>query len=119
MPKFSLFVPLAAGLIACGQATPPRGSGCPDVQQAGCPDGALTYDTGVGDLLSERCTPACHAAGGVEATRPLTDYSHVSGMRMGIANQLLSCSMPPAGAKPLSDQERQLILDWLSCGAPR
>jgi hypothetical protein len=38
---------------------------------------------------------------------------------MSIATQLVSCSMPPAGAPPLGADERQLILDWLTCGAPR
>jgi len=119
MPRFSLLAPLYYLAVACGQSPPPRASDCPDVQQAGCPAGALTYDTGIGDLLTARCTPACHAAGGSEATRPLTDYGHAAGLRISIANQLLSCSMPPAGAPPLSPDERQLILDWLTCGAPR
>ena len=79
---------------------------------------ALTYDTGIGTLLSERCSP-CHAAGGVEATRLLTDYGHASGQRMSIATQLVSCSMPPPDAPPLSTAERQQVLAWLTCGAPR
>jgi cytochrome c5 len=118
MPKFSRLAPLASLALACGHAAPPPRGDCPDVQQAGCPANALTYDTGIGDLLNERCA-SCHAAGGVEAARPLTDYGDAFGARTGIATQLLGCSMPPAGAPPLSNEERQLILDWLTCRAPR
>ena len=84
----------------------------------GCPDGALTYDTGIGALLDERCSP-CHAAGGVEASRLLTDYIHAKGLQMSIGSQLVSCSMPPVGSPQLSSDERQQILDWLTCGTPR
>src|SRR5258708_2711220 len=67
---------LASWLGACGQPAP---ESCPADQQAGCPASALSYDTGIGDLLRARCVP-CHAAGGVESTRLLTDYQHVSGL---------------------------------------
>lgn len=83
-----------------------------------CVDHSLSYDSGIGALLSERCSP-CHATGGVEANRLLTDYNHVAGARMSIASQLASCAMPPAGASPLSNGERDEILSWLSCGGPK
>jgi len=103
-------------LAACGNAA--AKADCPDDQQMGCPDSALTYDTGIGDLLTERCSP-CHAAGGIEASVLLTDYDHVSRRQMSIASQIITCSMPQAPSPPLSLQERQEILDWLSCGGPR
>ena len=109
----TLLVPLA---VACGQSASP--ADCPEDRQSSCPASALTYDTGIGALLTERCSP-CHAAGGVEGSRLLTDYSHVSGERMSIGTQLVTCSMPPAGSPQLSADERQQILDWLTCGAPR
>ena len=118
MPKISLLPLLACLAVACGSSPPAAAVDCPEVHQAGCPAGALTYDTGIGDLLTERCSP-CHAVGGIEASRLLTDYGHASGLRMSIAAQLVTCSMPLAGAPPLSNDERQQILDWLTCGAPR
>ena len=84
----------------------------------GCPADALTYDTGIGALLDERCSP-CHAAGGVEASVPLTDYDHAMREYMSIGSQLVTCSMPPAGSPQLTIDERQQILDWLTCGIPR
>ncbi len=114
--KVALLPLLSVLLTACGESAP--SADCPDDQQLGCPASALTYDTGIGALLTERCSP-CHAAGGVEATRLLTDYAHASGLRMSIGSQLVTCSMPPPGEPPLSLAERQQILDWLTCGGPR
>ncbi len=112
-----LFATAAAGCGHSPSAAPV--SDCPDDQQAGCPDGALTYDTGIGALLDERCSP-CHAAGGVEAsTLLLTDYDHARGAQTSIGSQLVTCSMPPAGSPQLSSDERQQILDWLTCGTLR
>ncbi|MEO8904420.1 MAG: hypothetical protein ABI627_23125 [Polyangiaceae bacterium] len=81
-------------------------------------DSSLSYDGGIGALLTERCSP-CHAARGVEAALLLTDYDHVSRRRMSIAFQLAGCAMPPAGSPQLSADERKQILGWLSCGGPR
>jgi uncharacterized membrane protein len=117
-PRFLLFFPVLAASTAfgCGAANEPS---CPADDQKACPaSSSLSYDDGIGALLTQRCSP-CHAAGGVEATVILTDYSHVSGERMSIASQLVTCSMPPAGNPPLSADERKEILDWLSCGGPK
>ena len=113
--RLSLFPLLALFALACGQ---PSGTTCSVDAPNECVDSSLSYDSGIGALLTERCSP-CHAADGVEATRLLTDYSHVSGERMSIAAQLATCSMPPAGAPPLSTAERNQILGWLSCGGPK
>ncbi|MES1175827.1 MAG: hypothetical protein ABUL62_16010 [Myxococcales bacterium] len=118
MPKIPLLSLLVCLAFACGESAPATLNACPEPVQVGCPTDALRYDTGIGDLLDERCSP-CHARGGVEATRLLTDYDHAFGLRMSIANQLVTCSMPQAGSPPLTVDERQQILDWLTCGAPR
>jgi cytochrome c5 len=118
LPRIWLLSLLGSLFAGCGQASPSEPSACPDDTQSGCPATALTYDTGIGALIGERCSP-CHAPGGVEASRVLTDYAHASGLKMSIATQLVSCSMPPLGAPQLSSDERQQILDWLSCGGPR
>jgi uncharacterized membrane protein len=117
-PRFLLLITALAAVAAfgCGSAGEPS---CPADDQTACPaSSSLSYDSGVGALLTERCSP-CHAAGGVEATVLLTDYAHVSGERMSIASQLVTCSMPPAGNPQLSTEERKQVLDWLSCGGPK
>ena len=106
---------LSAGIaaVACGQ--PAEHEACPAPPPLGCPSNALTFDTGIGELLHSRCFP-CHSADGVERSRQLTDYAHVSREPMSIASQLASCSMPPPGSPPLTSDERRQILDWLACG---
>lgn len=105
-------------LMACGQSAPPAQS-CPQMEQMGCPPASLTYDTGIGELLMTRCSP-CHQAGpGSVGAVFLGSYSQTKSAGTGIGTQLLTCSMPPEGAPPLVSNERQQILDWLTCGAPR
>ena len=110
-----LLTSLLVAVAACSQASTP--DACPAPAQMGCPVDAPTFQTGIADLLHARCYP-CHAPGGVEQARLLTDYAHVSGERMSIASQVVSCSMPPTGAPRLTGSERQQILDWFSCGGP-
>jgi mono/diheme cytochrome c family protein len=114
MPQRALLLLLLLSTFGCGQSP---SSACPSDEQGACPATALTYDSGIGALLTQRCSP-CHAPRG-DAGRLLTDYPHAFGQRTGIGTQLVSCSMPPAGAPQLSDAERKQILDWLTCGAPQ
>ena len=100
---------------ACGQAAP---EACPATARMSCPPAALTFDSGIATLIQARCLP-CHDVGGVAVTPLLTDYTQVFNARRGIGPQLLTCAMPPSGAPPLSAAERQQILDWLACDAPR
>lgn len=116
--KKLLFLLLAAGSAAAACGQPVEHDACPAPAQRGCPPGALTFDTGIGDLVHARCFP-CHAADGVERSRQLTDYLHVFDERTSIAMQLGSCSMPPAGSPPLTSSERQQIFDWFGCGGPK
>ena len=115
MPKRLLHSWLLVVASGCGQSAP---ESCPAPPQAGCPETALSYDTGIGTLIHERCFP-CHDTNGVEARGLLTDYTHVYGERTSIASQLLICAMPPAGAPALSIDERAQILNWLACNAPQ
>lgn len=109
---------LTAGIAAAACGQPVEHDACPVPPQTGCPPGALTFDTGIGDLLHARCFP-CHSADGVEQSRQLTDYLHVSNERRSIATQLASCAMPPAGSPQLTSSERQQIFDWLACKGPQ
>ncbi|MEO7034824.1 MAG: hypothetical protein ABI548_13025 [Polyangiaceae bacterium] len=113
--RLNLFPLLASFALAC---SPSPGATCSIDAPNECVDASLSYDGGIGALLTERCSP-CHAAGGEEATLLLTDYDHVSRQLMGIGSQLVTCSMPLAGSPQLSADERNQILGWLSCGAPR
>jgi uncharacterized membrane protein len=116
MPRRSwLFPLLAVFAVACGQSP---SKDCPADNQDQCVDTTLSYDNGIGELLTERCSP-CHAPKGVEMTILLTDSGHISGERTSIATQLVTCSMPPAGNPQLTTAERNQILDWLTCGAPK
>ena len=110
----AFFLLFAALLGACAS----KDKVCPADNQSACMDSTLSYDGSIGALLTERCSP-CHAAGGVESTILLTDFNHVSGEKMSITGQLLTCSMPPDGSPQLTSDERNQILDWLSCGAPK
>ncbi|HWZ88664.1 MAG TPA: c-type cytochrome [Polyangiaceae bacterium] len=116
MPRNSpLFLVLTALAAGCGQGA---AKACPPDDQAACMDPSLGYDAGIAAILNDTCMP-CHAAGGVEANVPLTDYRHVFGERMTVAGQIVTCTMPPDGSPQLTDAERKQILDWLSCGAPQ
>ena len=105
----------ALAIAACGQDAP---EGCPPYPKVTCPEPVLTFDTGIGTLFAQRCSP-CHQLGGAAGTRLLTDYEHASKLSASIASQLLTCSMPPAGVPALLEVERQQVLDWLQCKAPR
>ena len=117
-PQKLLLSLLATLAVASACAEPAAQEACPIPAQMSCPPGALTFETGIAEILHTRCFP-CHAADGIERARSLTDYAHVSGERMSIASQLVTCSMPPAGEPPLSANERQQILDWFACGGPK
>jgi hypothetical protein len=116
MSRKSLWVLLVAVLAAaCGQS--PADS-CPVYDRNECVPPAPSYDGGIGELLNQRCMP-CHGDKGIEAKHLLTDYAHVTRELMGIGNQLVTCSMPPAGNPQLTTAEREQILNWLSCAAPK
>jgi uncharacterized membrane protein len=110
-----VLVSALAMVAAC--SGPREQDACPVPPQRGCPSDALTFTTGIADLLHTRCFP-CHSADGVEQSHQLTDYDHVKGERMSIASQVASCSMPPAGSPELTSEERQQIIDWYTCGTP-
>jgi uncharacterized membrane protein len=89
-----------------------------------CPEaGAPSF---AGDILPNIFQPVCdncHAPDAVPADREtpyLTNYQQTFGSRGEILTQVFEfCSMPPANAPvPLTDDERQTLLDWLACGAP-
>lgn len=107
---------VAIGVAGCASKASPHE--CSVNVAMSCPDPSLSYASGVGDTLETTCFP-CHAPGGVESTVPLTSYSEVSTRLTSVAGQLETCTMPPAGSPSISTRDRQAILDWIVCGAPR
>ena len=94
---------------------PPANPVCPD---GGAPSFADVYQT----VFVPVCDN-CHAPGGMEAVMPLTSYAQIYGSNgteaREIFNQVFeSCLMPPSNApEPLTEDERQTLLDWFACGA--
>jgi hypothetical protein len=113
--SLSLITALAA--LSCA-SNPSDPNECSVNLPTSCPDASLSYASGVGDTLETTCAP-CHAADGVESAVPLTSYSEVSKRLTSVAGQLETCTMPPLGSAPISASDRQAILDWIACGAPR
>lgn len=68
-------------------------------------------------VIQAACTP-CHAPGGTESNRLLTDYGDLFRQRSGVLNQVHACKMPPSDGAPLSAAGRQTLQAWLVCGAP-
>lgn len=93
---------------------------CPDDVPASCPQSAPTYAKDIAPIMKASCATAqCHAPGGREEKRPLTDYDKVFAQRQGVLLQVNACRMPPrdAPALALPAESRKALLAWLVCGA--
>jgi hypothetical protein len=83
-----------------------------------CPSTPPSFSAQVNPIIQEWCAN-CHAPGGTEAARPYTTYDEVkSAPPISMATQVLSCLMPPAGYPLLADADKQVLLEWVACGAP-
>ena len=90
---------------------------CPDDLPSGCSDAAPSFQREVFPIISRRCS-TCHRAGGIEPSRPYTNYDQVSVQAHDVLIQVYGCKMPPSCvAQPTSD-EREALLQWLVCRAP-
>jgi uncharacterized membrane protein len=83
-----------------------------------CPSLEPSYGD-VAPIIQERCAP-CHSPTGVEPNRPYQTYADVKMFAIDILTQIRGCPplMPPAGATPLTEDERNTLLGWLYCGTP-
>ena len=126
---FARAVAVAAGVVfaalaACtssdgssSSSSSSSGSLCPEDLPAACPATPPSYAKDIAPAIQQACTP-CHAPGGQESSRLLTDYANAFANRGPALNQIHACRMPPRDAPPLSAEHRKLLLDWLVCGAP-
>jgi hypothetical protein len=89
------------------------------VSDAGCPSFSTVYT----NVFMPVCGQ-CHRPGGQEAKTPLQTYQQIYGQGGMEANEIFtqvfeSCLMPPSNAAPPLDAAgRQMLLDWIACGAP-
>ena len=66
--------------------------------------------------MQATCRP-CHAPGGSQAVRPLTDYLGMSKQSDGALLQVNACRMPPRNSPPISEEGRKALVTWVVCGA--
>lgn len=112
-PGFALAFVL---LIGCSSSEDAPVDACTKAPSS-CPAPAPTY-ADVAPIFSAKCAP-CHSATGVVPTKPLDAYDAVFRVRITALSQLQGCRMPPDGSPPLTADERQKLLSWFVCGAPK
>src|SRR5690606_1672814 len=107
----------------------------PDTESIGChigrvlkpqADSKVTYSNQISRLLNKHCVE-CHRPGEI-GPFTLTSYDEVVGWAEMIDEVVQEQRMPPWHANPkhgkfandarLSDEEKQLIRDWVAAGAP-
>jgi len=77
-----------------------------------------SWSTDVQPIVNARCANPCHSPTGQDPTRVFTDWQHVYNDRITVLSEVYSCKMPNPPAQPLDENERQILLGWLVCGAP-
>lgn len=107
----------------------------PQVAAVGCligrprevdPNSQVTYSNQISRLFQKHCVE-CHREGEI-APFALTDYEEAVGWAETVAEVVKDQRMPPWHANPefghfaderlLTDEEKQLIYDWVEAGAP-
>ena len=118
--RFLSMVPFVLSLSGCST---PAAQSCDHDPPASCPSPAPTFSAEGAPLIQKYCVH-CHSAGGEESNRPLISYDDVTGPMDATAreveHQLVACSpygMPPEDQPQPTDDERQTIMAWISCGA--
>ena len=90
---------------------------CDVTPPTSCTDPTLDY-AAIEPILQQRCLQ-CHG-GQPGGPWPLDAYEHVADWANEIRAQLSSCTMPPADAGiPITSEEREKVLLWVRCGAPK
>ena len=120
-----LVLVLFAGTCGCGSGGmdahvdggADAASACPSNLASACPSPAPTWTSQVLPIYQSACI-SCHQAEGQAFDTPLDTYQNAYARRSGTIDQVYSCFMPPAGTGRLTLKQRDVILDWLLCGAP-
>jgi hypothetical protein len=117
-----IFLAIAVTGSACNCSGSP--SGCPKDTIPACVDGGVpSYATQVQPLFQSLCV-ICHAPGTTEgASRPMYDFTYVHANSGPLLDDIYDCHMPPwtDAGQPMfviTEQQRQIMLSWLACGAP-
>ena len=88
---------------------------CTPVPPIACPDPPPHF-ADVDPIIQNRCA-ACHNDQ-PDAAWPLQTYEEVAQWADVVKGDLLRCTMPPAdGGISMTEDERQAVLAWTSCGA--
>jgi uncharacterized membrane protein len=121
-----LSVALAALGVACssgdGSSKDTHGTSstplaCDVTLPTSCSDRSLGYSA-VAPIFERRCV-GCHS-GDPGGPWPLTSYEHVADWANEIRSQMSACTMPPVDAGiAMPPEEREKILVWVRCGAPK
>lgn len=118
LPCLARCIAVFALLGACSStpAEPPPTAECRAKRVTKCPTPEPTF-ADVEPIFRRVCRD-CHALPG--GPWPLESYSDIADWQDVIRDDLLTCTMPPAdGGVTLADEDRQLILTWIRCGAPK
>ena len=116
---------LLLGFGACSSGSPgPGDTGshetplvCDVTLPTSCTDTAIRY-ADIEPILEQRCV-GCHG-GTPGGPWPLTSYEHVAAWANEIRGQVSTCTMPPADAGgTMTNAERDRLLLWVRCGAPK
>lgn len=123
---FTVLAALAA-LAACGTGCKQQmaAPSCPPAPvDPPCPEAVPSFAQDIYPNVFAATCVHCHSPTGEEPGVPLTTYQQIYGTDGVMAREIYfqvfqACLMPPPSAPaPLSDQQRQKLLDWFGCGAP-
>jgi len=106
------------GALLFASCGPGGAKNCP-FEAPVCPDPQPSYAGEVSAIIQTYCV-GCHGPGGQEANRPFGTWSDIDVHAYAgpMQRQLLACQMPPADAPQPSEQDKQTLIAWLTCGAP-
>ncbi|HEY2513574.1 MAG TPA: hypothetical protein VGI39_22050 [Polyangiaceae bacterium] len=124
--RLSLTWALLAAACSSSPASDPS-SGTPDAAAPACPAAVPascpttpSYANDVVPIFKRSCL-TCHSPGGDSADVDLTTYANINNRESTVLTDVHQCTMPPTGAPPstnVTSADRELILQWLVCGAP-